>query len=275
MPASALAGALVAERRDIPWATSATTSAELVQPLAEMPKVAAWLDDLLAGLRSRHGSPAADHDLRFSPHGVLAFSTAELVGPVGGKIVFVGPSITARPDDTPFPALDGRPVVLVSLGTANVDAGGPFLQAAVEALAGLPDHQGVVVDPTGEVTSDEVLVVPRVPQLALLPKCAVVVCHAGHNTVCETLSHGVPLVVAPIRDDQPIVAQQVVDAGAGVRVRFGRVTAEQLRAAVTEALDYAEGARRIQRSFAVAGGADAAANWLSELAATRTSGLKR
>lgn len=51
----ALAGALVAERRDIPWATSATTSAELVQPLAEMPKVAAWLDDLLAGLRHRHG----------------------------------------------------------------------------------------------------------------------------------------------------------------------------------------------------------------------------
>lgn len=271
----ALAGALVAERRDIPWATSATTSAELVQPLAEMPKVAAWLDDLLAGLRSRHGSPAADHDLRFSPHGVLAFSTAELVGPVGGKVMFVGPSITARPDDTPFPVLDGRPVVLVSLGTANVDAGGPFLRAAVEALAGMPDHQGVVVDPTGEVTSDEVLVVPRVPQLALLPRCAAVVCHAGHNTVCETLSHGVPLVVAPIRDDQPIVAQQVVDAGAGVRVRFGRVTAEQLRAAITEALGYAEGARRIQRSFAVAGGADAAANWLSELAATRTSGLKR
>jgi zeaxanthin glucosyltransferase len=187
----------------------------------------------------------------------------------------VGPSITQRPDDTPFPELDGRPVVLVSLGTANADAGGPFLRTAVQALAGLAEVQGVVVDPLGEMRSDEVLVVPRVPQLALLPRCAVVVCHAGHNTVCETLSHGVPLVVAPIRDDQPIVAQQVVDAGAGVRVRFGRVTAEQLRAGITEALGYAEGARRIQRSFASAGGAEAAANWLSELAATRTSGLKR
>ncbi|GAA3430764.1 glycosyltransferase [Kutzneria kofuensis] len=271
----ALAGALVAERRGIPWATSATTSAELVQPLAEMPKVAAWLDNLLAGLRHRHGSPHAPYDLRFSPYGVLAFSTAELVGPVGDGVVFVGPSIADRPDDTPFPALDGRPVVLVSLGTANADAGGPFLKAAAEALAGLTDHQGVVVDPTGQLSSDDVLVVQRVPQLALLPRCAVVVCHAGHNTVCEALSHGVPLVVAPIRDDQPIVAQQVVDAGAGVRVRFGRVTAEQLRAAITEALGYAEGARRIQRSFASAGGTDAAANWLSELAATRTSGLKR
>ncbi|MFC0439603.1 glycosyltransferase [Kutzneria buriramensis] len=266
----ALAGALVAERRDIPWATSATTSAELLQPLAEMPKVAAWLDDLLAGLRQRHGSPTATHDLRFSPHGVLAFSTEELVGPVDGKIVFVGPSINARPDSTSLPELDGRPVVLVSLGTANAEAGEKFLRTAIEALAEMPDYQGVVVDPTGEVTD-----VRRVPQLALLPRCAVVVCHAGHNTVCETLSHGVPLVVAPIRDDQPIVAQQVVDAGAGVRVRFGRVTADQLRAAITEALDHAEGARRIQRSFASAGGAGAAANWLSELAATRTSGLKR
>ena len=265
----AFAGALVAERRGIPFATSATTSAELLEPLAELPKVAAWLDDLLAGLRNRHGVPTATHDLRFSPHGVLAFSTEELVGPTKGDIVYVGPSIAERPDDTPLPELDGRPVILVSLGTANADAGGKFLPAAVEALEGMPDYQGIVVDPTGELGP------ARVPQLALLPKCAVVVCHAGHNTVCETLSHGVPLVVAPIRDDQPIVAQQVVDAGAGVRVRFGRVTAEQLRDAITEALGYAEGARRIQRSFASAGGADAAANWLSELAATRTSGLKR
>lgn len=40
--------------------------------------------------------------------------------------------------------------------------------------------------------------------------------------MCEALWHAVPLVVAPIRDDQPVVAGQVTDAGAGVRVRFGR-----------------------------------------------------
>jgi len=265
----AMAGALVAERRDIPWTTSATTSAELVQPLSEMPKVAAWLDGLLAGLRRRHGSAAATHDLRFSPYGVLAFSTAELVGPVDGNIVFVGPSIDERPDDTPFPwsSLDGRPVVLVTLGTANADAGGPFLAAAVEALSGLSDlTQGVVVDPTGALCSkDGVLVVRHVPQLALLPRCAAVVCHGGHNTVCEALSHGVPLVVAPIRDDQPIVAQQVVDAGAGLRLRFARASAEQVGAAIDTILAdpaYREAARRIQQSFRTAGGAEAAAEHL-------------
>ncbi|MGH8896255.1 MAG: glycosyltransferase, partial [Egibacteraceae bacterium] len=47
----ALAGALAAERAGLAWATSATTSAELAGPLTGTPKVAAWLDGLLAGLR--------------------------------------------------------------------------------------------------------------------------------------------------------------------------------------------------------------------------------
>jgi UDP:flavonoid glycosyltransferase YjiC (YdhE family) len=47
-----------------------------------------------------------------------------------------------------------------------------------------------------------------------------VVCHGGHNTVCEAVAHGVPLVVTPIRDDQPIIARQVADAGAGIRLHF-------------------------------------------------------
>ncbi|MFD7605433.1 glycosyltransferase [Streptomyces mirabilis] len=52
-----------------------------------------------------------------------------------------------------------------------------------------------------------------------------VTCHASHtNTMCEALWHAVPLVVAPLRDDQAVVAGQVTDAGAGVRVRFGQST---------------------------------------------------
>jgi UDP:flavonoid glycosyltransferase YjiC (YdhE family) len=88
--------------------------------------------------------------------------------------------------------------------------------------------------------------------------------------VCESLSRGIPLVVAPIRDDQPIVADQVVTAGAGVRIRFGRARGRDVRAAVEEVLSvasYREGARRVQASFAAAGGARAAADRLEALAA--------
>jgi UDP:flavonoid glycosyltransferase YjiC (YdhE family) len=94
------------------------------------------------------------------------------------------------------------------------------------------------------------------------------VCHGGHNTVCESLAEGLPLVLAPIRDDQPIVADQVVRAGAGVRVRFGRVGAAELREAITAVLDdprYRAAAAVIQRSFRDAGGAAAAADAIDAL----------
>jgi MGT family glycosyltransferase len=270
-----LAGAAVAVRRGLPWATSATTSAELVDPLAPVPRAKAWLDERVAAFAAQVGARPAAPDLRFSPHLVLVFSTPALVGPgreLPPHVAFVGPSLADRPQDEPFPWdwLDPAwPGVLVTLGTVNVEAGARFLTAAVDALAALP-VQGVVVAPPALVPAPpaNVLVQPRVPQLALLPHLAAVVCHAGHNTVCETLAHGLPLVVAPIRDDQPVIAGQVVDAGAGVRVHFGRVGATELRNAITNVLDdpsYRASARGVQTSFAIAGGAAVAADHLEKL----------
>jgi MGT family glycosyltransferase len=114
-----------------------------------------------------------------------------------------------------------------------------------------------------------VLAAARVPQLELLPHLHAVIFHGGHNTMCEALAHGLPLVVAPIRDDQPANAAQIEQAHAGVRVKFGRVSAAELRDAVLAVLDdpsYAAGAARIRDSFAAAGGADAAAARLEALA---------
>ncbi|MDR6977895.1 UDP:flavonoid glycosyltransferase YjiC (YdhE family) [Streptomyces sp. 3330] len=277
----AFAGALVAERLGLPWATSATTSAEFTDPLAGLPKVREWLDLRLAGLRSAIGDPAGDADPRFSPHLVLAFSTPELAGRGREGVRWVGPSVTARPSAAGFPWewLDGgRATVLVTLGTANTDVGGRFLGICRDVLRERADRvQGVIVDPGGTLTprgdDKNVLVLPSVPQVALLERmeggAGAVVCHAGHNTVCEALWHGIPLVVAPIRDDQPVVAGQVTGVGAGVRVRFGRVTARQLGAAVDSVLDgpgHRAAAHRIRTAFRAAGGPSAAASPLEDLA---------
>ncbi len=113
-----------------------------------------------------------------------------------------------------------------------------------------------------------VVVRARVPQLAVLQRVQAVVTHAGHNTVCESLAAGLPLVVAPIRDDQPVVADQVVRAGAGVRVKFNRIRAADLAAAIDAALTdpgLRAAAERIGASFAAAGGAVAAADALEAL----------
>jgi MGT family glycosyltransferase len=155
------------------------------------------------------------------------------------------------------------------LGTVNFDAGERFFRTALEAVAPLTDVQAVVNAPAaGLDPPPNVLLAARVPQLELLPHLDAVVCHAGHNTTCEALAYGLPLVVAPIRDDQPAVSAQVTEAGAGVRVKFGRVGAEELRAAIRAVLDdpgYAAGAARIRKSFEAAGGAQAAAQRLEEL----------
>lgn len=276
----ALAGPLVARRLGVPWATSASTSAELTRPFADFPKVGEWVAGQIAGLCAEYGAgrERPGWDPRFSERLVLVFSTPELVGTTTGDLpphhAYVGPAFGARPAPPGFPwqRLDpGRRRVLVSLGTLNQEAGARFYDAVLGAAERLADDvQLVLAAPAalvGEVP-DHVLLQESVPQLELLPHLDAVVCHAGHNTVCEALAHGLPLVVAPIRDDQPIVARQVVEAGAGIRVRFGRTRAEELRDALTSVLDdpgHRRAARRIQASFAAAGGAAAAADRLEKL----------
>jgi MGT family glycosyltransferase len=190
----------------------------------------------------------------------------------------VGPCAVGRTEDlASFPwerlsSSDAVPNVLVSLGTLNAEVSERFWSAATEAFRDRP-WVGVFVAPDALVADPppNVIVRPRVPQLALLPHLSAVVSHAGHNTVCETLAAGLPLVVAPIRDDQPVVADQVVRAGAAVRVRFARVKPDELAGAIELALggdpSLRAAAQRIQSSFAAAGGPPAAATALESLAA--------
>jgi MGT family glycosyltransferase len=271
-----LAGALVARQRGLPWATSATTSAELTYQYATTPTLGEWARQHVAALQHSLGVPDPV-DLRFSDQLVLAFTTPALVGSVDdfpGHYVFVGPAIGRRTGGEGFPWAwlnPDREHILVSLGTVNPAAGQRFFATVVAAVSPLADRlQAILVAPPHLVDPppDHVLVREFVPQLDLLGHLHAVVSHAGHNTVCETLAHGLPLVVAPIRDDQPVIAQQVITAGVGIRVHFGRVGAAELREAITALLDdprYRTAARRVQTSFSTAGGAATAADHLEKL----------
>jgi MGT family glycosyltransferase len=268
----ALAGAVVARRLQIPWATLATTSASVAAGLDRLPRVSAWIAAQVALV----AGPEAASEARFaeSPRLVLVFSTQALVGQAGfpSHVKFVGPSLSGRREEIAFPwdLLREGPRILCTLGTVNAERGGRFFGAVLEALRDEPVQAILVAPPDllGDVP-ENILVRRAIPQLSLLPHVDAVICHAGHNTVCESLAHGRPLVVAPIRDDQPIVAEQVVRAGAGIRVRFGKVGPRELRAAVRRVLEepsFREAAARIRASFEAAGGAEAAATHLEELA---------
>ncbi|MEA2565207.1 MAG: hypothetical protein QOD49_384 [Actinomycetota bacterium] len=267
----ALAGAVVARRRGLPWATSASTFAEFSRPYASMPKVEAWVAERLEAFQ--HSFGAGGGDLRFSEHLALSYTVPELAGPVQVPCTpaFVGPTLGERPAGASFPWewLDpARQLVLASLGTHNQEAGARFYRVLLDAI-GL-DLQLVLVAPPEMVgpVPPHILVRPSVPQLELLARCSAVVTHGGVNTVNECLALGVPMVLAPIRDDQPIVAGRVAAVGAGIQVRFGRVQSAEMAVALRSVLGdpaYRAAARRIGDSFTLAGGASAAADHLEKL----------
>lgn len=269
----AFAGGLAATLTSVPWATSATTTAELCDPLQLVPKVASWIDDQLAGLAAEVGLAHAI-DPRFSPDLVLAYSTPALTGPVAPRpgLAFVGPAVAGRPRPSvgDWPVLDRHERnVLISVGTVSSDIGRGFLARAMDAVADEPYGVVMVGPPPEGAVPANVVVRSSVPQLDLLARVDAVVCHGGHNTVCEALGQGLPLVVAPIRDDQPIVADQVVRAGCGRRVSFARATPDELRGAIDDVLHdprWRAGAAVVRASFLRAGGSDAAADRLEALA---------
>jgi UDP:flavonoid glycosyltransferase YjiC (YdhE family) len=279
------AGSIVAFERGLPWAVSACSTAELLDPVTLMPKVSQWFRDQVAGLCNELGLPelvAAGFDPRYSPQLVLEYSTRELVGPITRdmpSLLFVGPVLPRWADDVPFPWewLDGHETnIFVSLGTLSQGIGDRFLAAVLDAVAGKP--YGVVL--VGDASllpdpPDNVLIIPFVPQLTLVPRMSAVLCHGGHNTVVGTLAEGVPLVVVPIRDDQPITANQVVGAGAGVKLSFVRAKADDVAKAIDAVLTdpaYRQAAARIAGSFATAGGAARAADHLEALFGTQPAG---
>jgi MGT family glycosyltransferase len=270
-----LAGAIVARRSGLPWATMATTSLDHRASLGGLHRIHEWIEARLAELQRASGLEPVPM-VEESPHLVLVFSTLELVGgvnPAPGVYHFVGPSIGGRghsaPAEFPWERLRADvPRVLASLGSISPKRGERFFGALAEGL-GDRALQVILVAPEGfGPFPDNFLVRPWVPQLELLSRVDAVVCHAGHNTVCESLAHGLPLVVLPIRDDQPVVAAQVTRAGVGLRLPFARPRPAALREAVLRVLNepaFRAAAQRIRLSFDAAGGPRRAAELLAGL----------
>jgi len=253
-----------------PLAGHAYPAAAVARTLSERGHEVAWVGSQVR-LRPFVGPDATVH-----PAGMRAY-----------RVELVGPALADRPGapDFPWDWLDpSRRHVLVTAGTVAEDlAAGPasFYSRATQALGPLGNQLQVIMITAPSVTDDpsgHILAAERVPLLALMPRLDAVVCHGGLNTVCEALAHGVPLVVAPIRWDQPFNAAQVAGSGAGIRVNFGRVSPEQLRTAVTAVLDdpaYRRAAARIRDSFAEAGGRHRAADLLERLAYLGRKGVLR
>jgi MGT family glycosyltransferase len=137
--------------------------------------------------------------------------------------------------------LPPRPTVLASLGTVWQRTPG-----IIEAiLAGLRDEPVNLVVAIGR-DRDPASVGPQpgnvhleryVPQTLLLPHCSLFVTHGGFNSVKESLSLVIPMVVVPIGGDQLYSAERAVALGLAQAVGPEERTPERIRSAVRTVLN--------------------------------------
>jgi UDP:flavonoid glycosyltransferase YjiC (YdhE family) len=177
-------------------------------------------------------------------------SRAANVRYVGAVLEDPGPDAGWRPPGVD----DGRPLVVVGLGTTPMDEG-PVLQRLLSALGGSPvrvlatlgDH----LDPTDLAVPANVHLSRHVRHAAVLPWASAVVSHAGLGTVLAALAHGLPQVCVPLGREQPLNATAVERVRAGCTLDPG-ASADAVRSAVMRALSDMElraGAARLAREI--------------------------
>lgn len=184
--------------------------------------------------------------------------------------------------DFPWDRLDGRPLIFASLGTVPDPTNLPVFPKIARACAGLnaqlvmtlgrwSERGASIRERLGPLPGDPILV-DFAPQLALLDRAALLVTHAGVNTVLEALERGVPMVALPRSVDQLGMGSRIEHAGVGLRASFRGCRPRVLRGLIERVLSddaFRQRARRLQQAMIAAGGAARAAEIAEEAWTTR------
>ncbi|MNO21293.1 Oleandomycin glycosyltransferase [compost metagenome] len=181
----------------------------------------------------------------------------------GQTYKFVGPSISSRltQENFDFAVIQGKNPIYISLGTVFNQAI-DFYKLCFEAF-GNTDHTIVMsignktrISDLGEIP-DNFIVKNYVPQTDVLQCANLFITHGGMNSTHEGLYYGVPLIVIPQSADQPVIAGQVANIGAGIQLQMQSLTANQLREAVDQVLSlpsFKKAVANIRESFRKSGG---------------------
>jgi MGT family glycosyltransferase len=195
----------------------------------------------------------------------------EYPGPWPATFHQVGPLTWDPSTEAPsWLAGEQRPIVLVST-SSEYQHDDVLVQAAFDALADRHDLAVVATVPGGGSERVARLQVPSngraerfVPHSAVLPRCAVVVCHGGAGITHRALAAGVPVVAVPFGRDQLEVARRAEMTGAAVRLPVRRLTPQRLRRAIAEAQARREQARNLAARIELSNGPAAAADAIGQ-----------
>lgn len=284
--------AIACARTKTPWA-GVSTSLNPVTP----PSWRTALTDTLARLSPRRAALFTDHGVpvpRFrvsdaSSEFLDVVFTADAYARVAADVAAVGApfdefDVEARDADVEFNvgALAPRRRLYCSFGSQAFHQ--PRLLRRIFSAAEALSLQ--VVASIGDLVDDaafvaaapaDAVLVRRLPQLKVLQHVDVMVSHGGANSVVEALTIGVPLLLLPLCNDQPLQARFLVDAGVGAAVDVVDVDSEHdvdegaLAAALSALLTPAAKARfaPVSTALRTAGGPARAAALVEQLGVTR------
>jgi MGT family glycosyltransferase len=203
-------------------------------------------------------------------------------------VEFVGAMLPVGVDDWTPPAwwpdvaaarAAGRPVVLVTQGTANTD---PAL-LTIPAITALGGRDLLLIATTDGFDADEAIPVRQrpanlrmerfIPFTEVMPLADLVITNGGYGGVQMSLSYGVPLVVAGMSEDKMEVNARVAWSGAGISLKTHQPDAGRLGAAVAQVLSdgsYRKRAQQLSQAYAEYPGAPRAAEVILEAAGARS-----
>ncbi|HEY4055064.1 MAG TPA: glycosyltransferase [Kofleriaceae bacterium] len=255
--AMAYAGAVAATRAKLPWAALSTTALSLVSaddPLhAIFRDLGPARDEMMASLGAP--LPFRGSDV-ISPHLNVGFAVKELFPDADLQLVGAAIPISPPATERPFPwdrIPSDRPLVLVCFGS-HLSPKPDIYPAITNALTSDEAFFVVVLkdlinDPLAAALPSHVLAVDYAPQLQLLERCALMVHHAGANSVMECISRGVPMLCVPLGYDQHALGAAVARAGVGAVTNQEGVLGPDLRESLRELLA-PDGPRRRAQSLA-------------------------
>jgi UDP:flavonoid glycosyltransferase YjiC (YdhE family) len=240
--------------------------------------------DELNGARARVGLPPFSH-----VHGgisrrlalIATFPQLEYPRRRTPSLRITGPLLWEQPfGDVELPPGDD-PLVLVAPSTSQ-DPQHRLVRAALEGLAAEPVRVLASTNrrpPPRELPAPpNARIVDWVSYARTMPRCAAVVCHAGHGTLARALACGVPVVACPHAGDMAENAARIRWAGVGVALPRRFQTPRGVRLAVRRLLAdprYAEAAGRLREWSERNDGAAVAAGALEEFARSPAAVIQR
>jgi MGT family glycosyltransferase len=269
------AGALCAHIKGIPCVTTTPVPPDVMGDTANSaPKIFEWQQNLIKGLQQEFG--VYGDEIFIHSHKLnMIFTSQAFAGfsDVPPHMKFVGP-VKGRPNEAAFDwerlAKATTPKVFVSLGTLLVDIRKEFFQKLITAFADQPVTIIAATNPDiFEVWPDNFIVNGFVPQTELMPHMDMVICHGGFNTVNDTFTNGLPMLITPIAYDHFHTAKLIENSGAGISIRYKRLRITDLRDTVFELLQnpkYRTAAQKVRETFIAAGGNDKAVQLLEDFA---------